>query len=154
MQNDKYANMNILNSVRDNNEIVNQILNEQNLNAQNLKKLISAYEMLFQLTSDIKYQKNIADIYYYYFNDKDKALKYYTNYVSKIHNDSAVYHILSSIYKSKKDNINYKKYFEMALTSSAQKISNPIPVSEDLVLGVNIGVAAGISMNDDIKYGV
>ncbi len=153
MQNES-LNLNILDSISENQDIVNKILLDQNLNAQTLKKLLSAYEKLYSFTSDVKYQKNIADIYYYYFNDKDNALEHYTNYLSKINNDSSVLHLVSSIYKYKKDNINYKKYLEMALNASALTVSNPVPVSEDIILGLNIGVAAGISMNDDIKYGV
>ena len=111
MQNNYCTEMNILDVVRKNADIVNDILSEQNLNAQNLK------EALYNFTSDIRYKKNIGDIYYFYFNQKDKALEYYLDYVSKIHTDSSVYHIISMIFKSKKDNINYKKYLELALNS-------------------------------------
>lgn len=154
MQNNYCTEMNILDVVRKNADIVNDILSEQNLNAQNLKELVSAYEALYNFTSDIRYKKNIGDIYYFYFNQKDKALEYYLDYVSKIHTDSSVYHIISMIFKSKKDNINYKKYLELALNSSSRTIGNPVPNTDDLILGVNIGVAAGLSMNDDVKYGV
>ena len=154
MRKENSLDFSILDKVKDNQNLVNNILHDANLNSSNLKKLISAYQNLYNLTSDIKYKKNIADIYYYYFNDKNNALDYYSSYVAQVHNDSSVLHILSSIYKSKKDNLNYKKYLEMALTSSSLSVSNPVPVSEDILLGLNIGVAAGISMNDDVKYGV
>ena len=88
------------------------------------------------------------------YKQKEKALKAYLEYTSKVHNDSSVLHIIASIYKSLKDNVNYKKFLDMALTSSYEKVESPIPNSEDLVLGINIGVAAGLSMNDDVKYGV
>ena len=98
MQNNYCTEMNILDVVRKNADIVNDILSEQNLNAQNLKELVSAYEALYNFTSDIRYKKNIGDIYYFYFNQKDKALEYYLDYVSKIHTDSSVYHIISMIF--------------------------------------------------------
>ncbi len=154
MQNDTKLNLNIVNSIRENNDIVNDILHEQNLNAQNLKKLITAYKNLYNLTQSIKYQKNIGNIYYFYFNNKDKALEHYLIYVSKVKNDSSILHLISLIYKSKKDNDNYKKYLELALDTSFISLGDPIPNSEDLILGLNIGVAAGLSMNDDVKYGV
>ncbi len=147
-------NINILSIIRENQDIINKILHEQNLNAQNLKKMIEAYENLYEYTNDIKYKKNIGNIYYFYFNDKDKALENFSEYISKIHNDSSVLHLISNIYKSKKDNTNYKKYLEMAINSSFLNIHNSIPNSEDVILGLNIGVAAGLSMNDDVKYGV
>ncbi len=154
MQNDYCTELNILDAVRKNADIVNKILSTQNLNAQNLKELITAYDNLYNFTSDIRYKKYIADIYYFYFNQKDKALSCYLDYVSQIHTDSSVYHIISSIFKSKKDNTNYKKYLELALNSAYRLIGSPIPNTDDLILGVNIGVAAGLSMNDDVKYGV
>ena len=154
MINQNYADLNILDCVKENIEQVNSILCGQNLNSQNLKILLSAYENLYNYTNEIKYKKNIADIYYFYFNQKEKALKAYLEYTSKVHNDSSVLHIIASIYKSLKDNVNYKKFLDMALTSSYEKVESPIPNSEDLVLGINIGVAAGLSMNDDVKYGV
>ena len=154
MINENYANMNLLDSVQENVEKINNILCGQSLNSQNLKILISAYENLYNYTNDIRYKKNIADIYYFYFNQKEKALNSYLEYVSRVHNDSSVLHIIASIYKSLKDNVNYKKFLDMALCSSYEKVGSPIPKSEDLVLGINIGVAAGLSMNDDIKYGV
>ena len=147
-------NINILSIIRDNTDIINKILHEQNLNAQNLKKMIEAYENLYNYTNDIKYKKHIGNLYYFYFNDKNKALENLSEYISKIHNDSSVLHLISNIYKSKKDNINYKKYLEMAINSSFLNINNSIPNSEDVILGLNIGVAAGLSMNDDVKYGV
>lgn len=149
-----YADINLLNCVKENADKINDILCGQALNSQNLKQLISAYEKLYTCTNDIKYKKNIADIYYFYFNQKDKALTAYLEYVSVIHNDISTYHIIASIYKSKKDNVNYKKFLDIALTSAYTKVDSPIPDSDDLILGINIGVAAGLAMNDDVKYGV
>ena len=154
MSREKYTDLNISDGVRETIDKVNDILCHQNLNSQNLKNLISLYEKLFTLTNDIKYKKNIADIYYFYFNSKEKALTAYLEYVAKVYNDSSVYHIIASVYKSQKDNVNYKRYLDMAFNSSFAKVSEPIPNSDDLILGVNIGVAAGLSMNDDVKYGV
>lgn len=154
MKSGNYTDLNILDCVSENAAKVREILNGQNLNSQNLKILITSYENLYNMTNNIQYKKNAADIYYFYYNQKDKALEAYLEYVSKVHNDSSVYHIIAAIYKFKKDNSNYKKYLEMALSSSGTKVSEPIPNSEDLILGVNIGVAAGLSMNDDVKHGV
>ena len=105
MINENYANMNLLDSVQENVEKINNILCGQSLNSQNLKILISAYENLYNYTNDIRYKKNIADIYYFYFNQKEKALNSYLEYVSRVHNDSSVLHIIASIYKSLKDNV-------------------------------------------------
>ena len=77
MINQNYADLNILDCVKKNIEQVNSILCGQNLNSQNLKILLSAYENLYNYTNEIKYKKNIADIYYFYFNQKEKALKAY-----------------------------------------------------------------------------
>ena len=97
MQNNYCTEMNILDVVRKNADIVNDILSEQNLNSQNLKELIAAYETLYNFTSDIRYKKNIGDIYYFYFNKKEKALTYYLDYVSQVNTDSSVYHLISLI---------------------------------------------------------
>lgn len=150
----KYVELNILDYVSSNADKVNEILNGENFNSQNLKELLLAYENLYNFTHDVCYMKNIGDVYFFYFNQKEKALEAYLNYCSKIHNDSSVYYLISSIYKSLKDNVNAKKYLHMALKVSGQKVAEPIPHGDDLVLGVNIGVAAGLSMNDNIKYGV
>lgn len=154
MKSGNYTELNTPDCVQENICKINQIINSGNLNSQNLKTLISCYETLFNITNEIRYKKNIADLYYFYFNQKDKALEEYLSYAAKVNNDSAVFHIISSIYKTKKDNVNHKKYLEMALSSSYAKVSSPIPNSDDLILGVNIGIAAGLSMNDDVKYGV
>lgn len=154
MDREKLNNLKISESISENIDKVNDILCNQNLNSQNLKILVDLYSTLYSFTNDIRYKKNIADIYYFYFNQKDKALSIYLEYIDKVRNDSSICHIIASIYKSKKDNKNSKKYFDMALTSSYAKVSEPIPNADDLILGINIGVAAGLSMNDDVKYGV
>ena len=154
MNTKNYAEINILNTINNNVDKINEILASGNFNSQNLKKLIDLYENLYNYTNDINYCKNIADIYYFYFKQKEEALKYYLTYVSKVHNDSFAYHIISLIYKSQKNNTEYKKYLDIALNSSHRKVAEPIPHSDDLVLGINIGVAAGLSMNDNVKYGL
>ncbi|MGN1154105.1 MAG: tetratricopeptide repeat protein, partial [Candidatus Gastranaerophilaceae bacterium] len=154
MNTKNYAEINILSTINNNVDKINEILASGNFNSQNLKKLIDLYENLYNYTNDINYCKNIADIYYFYFKQKEEALKYYLAYVSKVHNDSFAYHIISLIYKSQKNNTEYKKYLDIALNSSHRKVAEPIPHSDDLVLGINIGVAAGLSMNDNVKYGL
>jgi len=154
MKNKNYTELSIIEFINTNTMRINEILAAKIFNSQTLKELINAYNNLYSFTNDIKYKKNIAEIYYFYFNQKEKALETYLEYTSKIKNDSSVYHIISDLYKSLKDNDNYKKYLELALSSADRNIPRPIPHSEDLVLGINIGVAAGLSMNDDIKHGL
>jgi len=144
----------VLKDVKDCIDKVNAILNIKNFNSQNLKSLIYLYEKLYKYTSEIIYRKNIADIYYFYFNQKNKALENYLAYVSKIHNDQTIYNIIASIYKGLKDSANYKKYLDLAIISGRSSLEHFIPDSDDLVLGVNIGVAAGLAMNEDVHEGI
>lgn len=140
----------IMREVRDCIDKANELLNSQNFNSQNLNELVSIYEKLYSLTSDIKYKKDIANILYFYFNQKGKSLTLYLEYISQVKNDQTVYYIIANLYKGLKDTLNYKKYLDLAVQSTRDQVQRVVPNSDDLILGVNIGVAAGLSMNDNV----
>ena len=128
---------------------INKIFATNDFSQANCEILIAAYANLHNLTANPVYKKCIGDIYYFYFNQKNKALEYYLGYIEKVNNDSSVLFVISSIYSFLNENKLSKKYLELAMNSSFGKINSPIPNSKDLLLGINIGVAAGLSMNDD-----